>query len=66
MNGVERVRTAFAHKEVDWLPIFEWTIDHLTAAFVLCRLTLCGFGGRMQGLLQNQAFSKSNYELPDG
>lgn len=55
MNGKERVRLAFAHQEADRVPIFELTIDNPTAAHVLGRPTLCGFGGRVRGLLQNQA-----------
>lgn len=55
MNGLERARTAFAHREADRVPVYELTIDNPTAAQVLGRDTLCGFGGRVRGLLQNRA-----------
>jgi hypothetical protein len=49
------VRRAFAHREADRVPTFELTIDNPTAAHVLGQPTLCGFGGRVRGLLQNRA-----------
>jgi uroporphyrinogen decarboxylase len=55
MNGKERVRMAFAWREADRVPTLELTIDNPTASHVLGRPTLCGFGGRVRGLLQNQA-----------
>jgi hypothetical protein len=55
MNSKERVQLAFAHQEPDRVPVFELTIDNPTAGFVLGRDTLCGFGGRVRGVLQNQA-----------
>jgi hypothetical protein len=55
MNSKERVRLAFAHQEADRVPTFELTIDNPTAAYVLGRPTLCGFAGRVRGMLQNQA-----------
>lgn len=61
MNGKERVQRAFAHQEADRVPLFELTIDNPTAAHVLRRDTLCGFGGRVRGLLQNQAITAGRY-----
>jgi hypothetical protein len=55
LTGKERVSRAFAFKEADRVPIFELTIDNPTAAHVLGRPTLCGFGGRVRGLRRNQA-----------
>lgn len=55
MNSRERVQCAFAHREPDRVPLFELTIDNPTAAHVLGRDTLCGFGGRVRGVAQNQA-----------
>lgn len=55
MNSKERVKKAFAHEEADRVPIFELTIDNPTAAYVLGRENLCGFGGTSRGLKQNQA-----------
>ena len=55
MNSKERVRLAFAHTEADRVPTLELTIDNPTAAHVLGRPNLCGFGGRVRGVLQNQA-----------
>jgi hypothetical protein len=55
MNGRERVKLAFAHREPDRVPIFELSIDNPTAAHVLGRPTLCGFGGRVRGVAQNEA-----------
>jgi hypothetical protein len=55
MNSKERVQLAFAHQEADRVPTLELTIDDPTAAHVLGRPTLCGFGGRVRGLLWNQA-----------
>lgn len=61
MNGLERARLAFAHQEADRVPIFELTIDNPTAAYILGRPTLCGFGGRARGLLQNQALLNGSF-----
>lgn len=58
MNGKERALTAFRHKEADRVPIFELTIDNPTAAVVLGRENLCGFGGKARGLAYNQAIAK--------
>jgi hypothetical protein len=55
MNGKERAKLAFAHKEADRVPLFELTIDNPTAAHVLGRATLCGFGGIARGVRQNEA-----------
>jgi hypothetical protein len=55
MNGRERARLAFAHREADRVPLFELTIDNPTAAHVLGRPTLCGFGGTVRGLRYHQA-----------
>lgn len=55
MNGKERAKLAFAHQEADRVPLFELTIDNPTAAHVLCRDTLCGFGGMARGVRQNEA-----------
>jgi hypothetical protein len=55
MNSKERVKLAFAHQEPDRVPIFELAIDNPTASHVLGRPTLCGFGGEVRGLIQNQA-----------
>jgi hypothetical protein len=55
MNSKERVGRAFARQEADRVPTFELTIDNPTAAHVLGRPTLCGFAGRVRGVLQNQA-----------
>jgi hypothetical protein len=55
VNSKERVRLAFARREADRVPTLELTVDNPTAAHVLGRPTLCGFGGRVRGLLQNQA-----------
>jgi len=58
MNGKERALTAFKHQEADRVPIFELTIDNPTAAVVLGRENLCGFGGKARGLAYNQAIVK--------
>lgn len=55
MNGKERAKLAFAHQEADRVPLFELTIDNPTAAYVLGRDTLCGFGGLARGVRQNEA-----------
>ena len=55
MNSKERVKRAFAHQEPDRVPIFEYSIDNPTAETVLGRPTLCGFGGRVRGVAQNEA-----------
>ncbi len=55
MNGKERSLLAFQHKEADRVPLFELTIDNPTAAFVLGRPTLCGFGGKARGVKANEA-----------
>jgi hypothetical protein len=55
MNGKERALLAFAHREADRVPLFELTIDNPTAAQVLGRPSLCGFGGLARGVKQNQA-----------
>ena len=55
MTGKERVQQAFAHREADRVPIFELTIDNPTAAAVLGRDNLCGFGGSARGVAQNEA-----------
>ena len=55
MNGKERAKLAFAHEEADRVPLFELTIDNPTAAYVLGRDTLCGFGGLARGVKQNEA-----------
>lgn len=55
MNSKERVKLAFQHREPDRVPLFELTIDNPTAAYVLGRPTLCGFGGRARGVAQNEA-----------
>lgn len=55
MNSKERVKLAFQHQEPDRVPLFELTIDNPTAAAVLGRSTLCGFGGQARGLAQNEA-----------
>ncbi|MFW5696684.1 MAG: uroporphyrinogen decarboxylase family protein [Phototrophicaceae bacterium] len=61
MNCKERVQCAFDHREPDRVPIFELTIDNPTAAHVLGRPTLCGFGGRVRGVLQNAAIAEGRY-----
>jgi uroporphyrinogen decarboxylase len=61
MNSKERVQLAFAHNEPDRVPILELTIDNPTAAHVLGRPNLCGFGGRVRGLLQNQALIEGTF-----
>lgn len=61
MNSKERVQLAFAHREADRVPLFELTIDNPTASHVLGRDTLCGFGGRVRGLRQNQAIIAGQY-----
>lgn len=61
MNSKERVRCAFNHHEPDRVPIFELTIDNPTAAHVLGRPTLCGFGGRVRGVLQNAAIQEGRF-----
>jgi hypothetical protein len=55
VNGKERACLAFDHQEADRVPIFELSIDNPTAAYVLGRPTLCGFGGLARGKLQNEA-----------
>jgi hypothetical protein len=62
MNGKERSRLAFAHQEADRVPIFELSIDNPTAAHVLGRPNLCGFGGHVRGLKQNQALITGQYQ----
>ena len=61
MNSKERARLAFAHKEPDRVPTFELTIDNPTAAHILGRPNLCGFGGRVRGMLQNQALIEGTF-----
>ncbi|MGD8627177.1 MAG: uroporphyrinogen decarboxylase family protein [Anaerolineae bacterium] len=61
MNSKERVRLAFARQEADRVPTLELTIDNPTAAHVLGRPNLCGFGGRVRGLLQNQALIEGTF-----
>lgn len=55
MNGKARAKMAFTHQEADRVPVFELTIDNPTAAHVLGRETLCGFGGMVRGVKQNEA-----------
>lgn len=62
MNGKERAKLAFAHREADRVPIFELTIDNPTAAHVLGRETLCGFGGLARGVKQNQALISGEFK----
>lgn len=61
MNGKERTLMAFAHKEADRVPVFELTIDNPTAEFVLKRPTLCGFGGKVRGVAQNEALINGKF-----
>lgn len=58
MNGKERARRAFQHREADRVPLFELTIDNPTASYVLGRTALCGFGGMARGVIQNQALQE--------
>ena len=58
MNGKERIQTAFAHKEADRVPVMALTIDNPTAAHVLGRPNLSGFGGRVRGVTKNKALQK--------
>jgi uroporphyrinogen decarboxylase len=62
VTGKERVKLAFAHQEPHRVPIFELTIDNPTAAHVLGRNTLCGFGGQARGIAQNKALINGNIE----
>lgn len=62
MNGKERAKLAFAHQEADRIPVFELTIDNPTAAHVLGRPTLCGFGGLSRGVKQNQALMAGQFK----
>ena len=62
MNGKERAKLAFAHKEADRVPLFELTIDNPTAAQVLRRETLCGFGGQARGVKQNRALMNGQFK----
>jgi hypothetical protein len=62
MNGKERAKLAFAHQEADRVPTFELTIDNPTAAHVLGRETLCGFGGLARGVKQNQALINGQFK----
>ncbi|MCA2002665.1 MAG: hypothetical protein LDL51_12435 [Chloroflexi bacterium] len=62
MNGKERAKLAFAHKEADRVPLFELTIDNPTAAHVLGRENLCGFGGLARGVKQNQALMNGQFK----
>jgi uroporphyrinogen decarboxylase len=62
MNGRERAKLAFAHREPDRVPIFELTIDNPTASHVLGRPTLCGFGGRARGVARNEALINGRIE----
>jgi uroporphyrinogen decarboxylase len=61
MNSKDRVRLAFANQEADRVPTLELTIDNPTAAHVLGRPNLCGFGGRVRGMLQNQALMEGTF-----
>jgi hypothetical protein len=61
MNGKERIQAAFAHREADRVPVMALTIDNPTAAHVLNRPNLCGFGGRVRGVAQNQALIDGTY-----
>jgi hypothetical protein len=62
MDCKERVKLAFAHEEPDRVPFFELTIDNPTASYVLGRETLCGFGGRVRGVAQNEAILRGRYQ----
>ena len=62
MNSKERVRLAFNHQEPDRVPLFELTIDNPTASFVLGREAICGFGGQVRGVIQNQALQEGGIE----
>lgn len=62
MNSKERVKLAFKHQEPDRVPLFELTIDNPTASHVLGRPTLCGFGGRVRGVAQNEALLAGQIE----
>lgn len=62
MNGKERAKLAFAHQEADRVPLFEMTIDNPTAAQVLGRETLCGFGGLVRGVKQNRALMNGQFK----
>ncbi len=61
MNSKERVKLAFDHQEPDRVPIYELSIDNPTAAYVLGRPTLCGFGGYVRGVQQNQAIVNGTF-----
>jgi hypothetical protein len=61
MNGKERVNRAFAHQEADRIPVMALTIDNPTAAHVLGRPNLCGFGGRVRGVAQNKALMDGTF-----
>ena len=61
MNGKERIKCAFAHQEADRVPVMALTIDNPTAAYVLGRPNLCGFGGRVRGVAQNQALINGTF-----
>jgi hypothetical protein len=61
MKSKERVQLAFDHQEPDRVPVFELTIDNPTASRVLGRDTLCGFGGRVRGVMQNQALLQGEF-----
>jgi hypothetical protein len=61
MDKKERVRRAFAHQEPDRVPLFELTIDNPTAAYVLGRDNLSGFGGRVRGVEQNAALIEGRF-----
>lgn len=62
MNGKERAKLAFAHQEADRVPLFELSIDNPTAAQVLGRPNLCGFGGLARGVKQNQALMTGQFK----
>ncbi len=61
MNGKERTKLAFAHQEADRVPVMALTIDNPTAAHVLGRPNLCGFGGRVRGVAQNKALMEGTF-----
>ena len=61
MNGKNRIKTAFAHQEADRVPVMALGIDNPTATQVIGRPALSGFGGKVRGVIQNQAMIEGTF-----
>jgi len=62
MNSKERVQTAFAHREPDRVPVWEWGIDNPIASQVLGREAWVGFAGDVRGKLRNSMLIQGGFD----